>query len=69
MNKKRIEGAAKQGEQAPICKALVTKARWRRCGDCVVKVCVLTREDLAYLRVDLSSRKKPGGSGIARKPR
>ena len=34
MDKNRIEGAAKQGEQTPVCKALVTKARWRRCGDC-----------------------------------
>jgi hypothetical protein len=34
MNKNRIEGVAKQGEQAPICKALVTKAKRRRCGDC-----------------------------------
>lgn len=47
MNKNFIEGAAKQGEQAPICKALVTKARRRRWGDCAVKVCVLTRGDLA----------------------
>ena len=47
MDKNRIEGAVKQGEQAPICKALVTKAKRRRCGDCAVKVCVLTRGDLA----------------------
>jgi hypothetical protein len=39
MNKNRIEGAAKQGERAKNRKALVTKARWRRCGGCVVKVC------------------------------
>ncbi len=33
MDKNRIEGVSKQGEQAPICKALVTKARRRKCGD------------------------------------
>ena len=47
MNKNRIEGAAKQGERARNCKALVTKARWRRCGGCAMKVCVLTWGDLA----------------------
>ena len=39
MNKNRIEGAAKQGERAMNRKALVTKARWRRCGGCAMKVC------------------------------
>ena len=39
MNKNRIEGVAKQGEQAHYCKALVTKARWRKCGGCAMKVC------------------------------
>ena len=47
MDKNCIEGAAKQGERASNREALVTKARWRRCGDCAVKVCVLTRGDLA----------------------
>lgn len=50
MNKNRIEGVAKQGERARNRKALVTKARWRRCGGCAMKVCVLTWGDLA-LRV------------------
>ena len=45
INKNLIDGVAKQGEQAPICKALVTKVRWRTWGDCAVKVCVLTRGD------------------------
>jgi hypothetical protein len=39
MNKNRIEGAAKQGEWATSHEALVTKARWRRCGGCAMKVC------------------------------
>lgn len=47
MNKNRIEGVAKQGEQAKDCKALVTKARWRRCGGCAMKECALTWGDLA----------------------
>ena len=42
MNKNRIEGAAKQGEWAKNHEALVTKARWRRCGGCAMKECVLT---------------------------
>ena len=50
MNKNRIEGVAKQGEWAKDHEALVTKARWRRCGGCAMKVCVLTWGDLA-LRV------------------
>ena len=47
MNKNRIEGAARQGERARNRKALVTKARWRRCGGCAMKVCVLTWGDPA----------------------
>ena len=47
MNKNRIEGVAKQGEWAKDHEALVTKARWRRCGGCAMKVCVLTWGDLA----------------------
>lgn len=47
MNKNRIEGVAKQGEWAWNHKALVTKARWRKCGGCAMKVCVLTWGDLA----------------------
>ena len=47
MNKNRIEGAAKQGKRANNREALVTKARWRRCGGCAMKVCVLTWGDLA----------------------
>jgi hypothetical protein len=39
MNKNRIEGVAKQGERARNREALVTKARWRRCGGCAMKVC------------------------------
>ena len=39
MNKNRIEGDAKQREQANNCKALVTKARRRRCGGYAKKVC------------------------------
>jgi hypothetical protein len=42
MNKNRIEGTTKQGERAMNRKALVTKARWRKCGGCAMKVCVLT---------------------------
>jgi hypothetical protein len=39
MNKNRIEGAAEQGEWAKDHEVLVTKARWRRCGGCAMKVC------------------------------
>ncbi len=42
MNKNRIEGVAEQGERAMNREALVIKARWRRCGGCAMKVCVLT---------------------------
>ena len=42
MNKNRIEGAAEQGERAVDRKALVTKAKWRKCGGCAMKVCVHT---------------------------
>jgi hypothetical protein len=47
MYKNRIEGVAKQGERARNREALVIKARWRRCGGCAMKVCVLTWGDLA----------------------
>ena len=47
MNKNRIEGVAEQGERAMNREALVIKARWRRCGGCAMKVCVLTWGDLA----------------------
>jgi hypothetical protein len=47
MNKNRIEGVAKQGERAMNREALVIKARWRKCGGCAMKVCVLTWGDLA----------------------
>jgi hypothetical protein len=47
MDKNRIEGAAKQGERAVNRKALVIKARRRKCGSCVMKECVLTWGDLA----------------------
>ena len=39
MDKNRIEGAAKQGEWAMNHEALVTKARWCKCGGCAMKVC------------------------------
>jgi hypothetical protein len=42
MNKNRIEGAVEQGEWAIYHEALVTNARWRKCGGCAMKVCVLT---------------------------
>jgi len=41
MNKNCIQGGAKQGERARNREALVTKTRQRRCGGCVMKVCVL----------------------------
>ena len=47
MDKNCIEGAAKQGERASIREALVTKAKWRKCGGCAMKVCVLTWGGLA----------------------
>ena len=47
MDKNCIEGAAKQGERASIRKALVTKAKRRRCSGCAMKVGVLTWGDLA----------------------
>jgi len=47
MNKNRIQGATEQGEWAKDHKALVTKARWRKCGGCAMKECVLTWGDLA----------------------
>jgi len=39
MNKNRIEGVAEQGERARNREALVTKARWRKCGGCAMKEC------------------------------
>ena len=39
MDKNRIEGDAEQGEGATTREALVTKARWRKCGGCAMKVC------------------------------
>jgi hypothetical protein len=47
MNKNRIEGAGEQGEWANNHKALVTKARQRKCGGCAMKECGLTWGDLA----------------------
>lgn len=47
MDKNRIEGAAKQGERARNCKALVIKTRWRKSGGCAAKECVLAWGDLA----------------------
>ena len=47
MNKNCIEGAAKQGERAWNRKAFVIKAKWRKCGGCAMKECVLTWGDLA----------------------
>jgi hypothetical protein len=38
-NTNRIEGAAEQGERAINREALVVKAKWRRCGGCVMKEC------------------------------
>ena len=49
MNKNCIEGAAEQGERAKGREALVTKARWRKCGGCAMKECVLTWGDLASI--------------------
>ena len=49
MNKNRIEGAAEQGKRAKNREALVIKARWRRCGGCAVKECVLTWGALASI--------------------
>jgi hypothetical protein len=72
MNKNRIEGVAKQGEQAHNCKALVTKARRRRCGGCAMKVCVLTWGDLAlclkgrrFFRSEKSAEVVVAGAGAA----
>ena len=47
MNKNCIEGVAWQGERARNREALVIKVRWRKCGGCAAKECVLTRGDLA----------------------
>jgi hypothetical protein len=59
MNKNRIEGAAKQGEWAMNREALVIKARWRKCGGCAMKVCVLTWGDLA---LRLKGRQREAGA-------
>ena len=55
MNKNRIEGVAKQGEWAKNRKALVTKAGWRRCGGCAMKVCVSVRRTPAHPQVSADS--------------
>jgi hypothetical protein len=55
MNKKRIEGAAEQGERACDREALVIKAKWRKSGGCAVKECVLTR---GYLALGLKGRRR-----------
>ena len=39
MYKNRIYGAAKQGKRAHNREALVVKAKWRKCGGCVMKEC------------------------------
>ena len=39
MNKNRMEGDPEQGEQAIICKAPWTKAKWRKSGGCAMKQC------------------------------
>jgi hypothetical protein len=63
MDKNRIEGAAKQGERASIRKALVIKARRRRCGGCAMKECVLTWGDLALC---LKGRQRKLERGVSR---
>jgi hypothetical protein len=42
MYKNRIKGAAKQDDRARNREVLVTKAKWRKCGGCAMKECVLT---------------------------
>ena len=60
MNKNRIEGAAKQGERAMNRKALVIKAKWRKCGGCAMKECVLTWGDLAlWVLCEAAAKPKP----------
>jgi hypothetical protein len=58
MNKNRIQGEAKQGERARNREALVTEARRRRCGGCVMKICApySGRSRLDPERVTASSR-------------
>ena len=72
MNKNRIEGAAKQGERAMNRKALVIKAKWRRCGGCAMKECVLTWGDLALClkgrRCELEREVSRGRSSPRRSP-
>ena len=78
MDKNRIEGAAKQGEQAMNCKAFVIKAKWRKSGGCVMKECVLTWGDLALclkgrqrkLEREVSrGRSSPSGWPMRRSPK
>ena len=72
MNKNRIEGAAKQGEQANDCKALVTKARRRRCGGCAMKVCdsylgrsrLVSERKTAMPEREVSRGRSSGGRGL-----
>ena len=47
MNKNRIGGVTEQGKWAWNHEAFVTKAKWRICGGCAMKECVLTWGDLA----------------------
>ena len=49
MNKNCIEGAAEQGERAKNRKALVTKAKRRRCSGCAMKEYVLIWGSLALI--------------------
>ena len=43
----RIRGVVEQGELAKDSEALVAKAKWRKSGDCAVKVNHLTQGDFA----------------------
>jgi hypothetical protein len=70
MDKNCIEGDAEQGERASIRKALVTKAKRRRCGGCAMKVGVLTWGDLAlrlkgrrFFRSEKSAEAVVAGAG------
>ncbi|NIF78069.1 hypothetical protein F3J20_11785 [Paraburkholderia sp. Cy-641] len=65
MNKNRIEGAAEQGERAKNRKALVTKAKRRRCGGCAMKECVLTWGDLVLC---LKGRRCRAGARSQQRP-
>jgi hypothetical protein len=57
MDKNCIEGVAEQGERARNREALVTKARWRKCGSCAMKECdpYLGRSRLAPERATVLS--------------